>query len=115
MLGIGPAGEKIDVIIGAARLAWIDTVRGIAAGRLPLRRLSGLCLPDEHAAAVVHHRILHRGLQPSSFAGLHALVERADDAEREQHAGAGVADRRPRLDRLAVALAGYAHRATASL
>src|SRR6266403_3550389 len=115
MLGIGAAGEEIDVIVGATRLARIDAVRGVAAGRLPLCRLSGLRLPDEHAAAVMHDRILHRRLQPPALARRGPPVESADDAEREQHAGAGVADRRPRLDRLAVALAGNAHRAAASL
>src|SRR5712672_2967831 len=115
MLGIGTAGEEIDVIVGAARLARIDAVRGVAACRLPLRRLPGLRLPDEHAAAVMHDRILHRRLQPPALARRGPLIESADDAEREQHAGAGIADRRPRLDRLAVALAGNAHRAAASL
>ena len=115
MLGIGAAGQQIDVVVGAAGLARIDARWRIAAGRLARRRLPGLRLPDEHAAAVMHDRILHRRLQPPALAGRGALIERADDAEREQHAGAGVADRRPGLDRLAVALAGDAHRAAASL
>ena len=68
MLGIGPAGEQIDVIVGAARLARVDAVRRVAASRLPLRGLSGLRLPDEHAAAVMHDRILHRRLQPPALA-----------------------------------------------
>src|SRR6516165_11173401 len=115
MLRVGPAGEQIDVIVGAARLARIDAVRGVAACRLPLCRLSGLRLPDEHAAAVMHDRILHSCLQAPALTRRAPLIERADDAECEQHAGAGVADCRPRLDRLAVALAGNAHRAAASL
>src|SRR5580704_10765611 len=115
MLGIGPAGEQIDVVVGAARLARENTMRGVATGGLPLCRLARLGLPDKHAAAVMHDRILHCRLQPPALARRAPLIERADDAECEQHAGAGVADCRPRLDRLAVALAGDAHRAAASL
>src|SRR5690349_18672503 len=115
MLGVGAARQQIDVVVRTAGLARINTVRGVAAGRLTLRRFSGLCLSDEHPTAVMHDRILHCRLQPAALPGLHSLIERADNAEREQHAGAGIADRRPGLGRLAVALAGYAHRAAASL
>ena len=51
----------------------------------------------------------------AALAGCVALVEGADDAEAEEHAGAGVADRRAGLDRPAVDLAGDAHRAAAGL
>src|SRR5207253_1521153 len=79
------------------------------------RRLAGTSLGDEPAAAVMHDRILHRHLQPSALAGARAIEQRTDDAERHQHAGAGVADRRARLDRPTVALAGDAHRPTRGL
>src|SRR3984893_89041 len=45
-----------------------------------------------------------------ALAGARTIGARADDAERHQHAGAGVANRRAGLDRPAVALAGNAHR-----
>jgi hypothetical protein len=73
------------------------------------RRGAGARLGDEHAAAVMHDRILDRHLQPPALAGARTIEQRADDAERHQHAGAGVADRRAGLDRPAVALAGDAH------
>src|SRR6202035_5546079 len=53
---------------------------------------------------------LHRHLQPPALAGARPIEQRADDAERHQHAGAGVANRRAGLDRPAVALTGDAHR-----
>jgi hypothetical protein len=40
MIGIGTAGEQVDVIVWALGLAWINTVRDITADRLPLRRLN---------------------------------------------------------------------------
>src|SRR5260370_25953565 len=83
MLGIGRAGQQIDVVVGPAGLARKDPRRRIAAGRPTRRGLAGLCLSDEHAAAVMHDRILHRRLQTPALAGGIALVERADDAERE--------------------------------
>src|SRR5262252_1576554 len=116
MIGIGTAGKQIDVIVRAPRLAWINAGWGIVARRRTARRcLAASRLTDEHAAAVMHHRILHRRLQTPSFAGLGPLIEGADDAEREQHAGARVADRRSRLDRLAARLAGDAHCTAAGL
>src|SRR5262249_11361025 len=60
-------------------------------------------------------RILHRYLQPAPFAAAGAVEQGADDAEGHQHAGAGVADRRARLDRAAVPFAGNAHRAASGL
>ncbi len=47
----------------------------------------------------MHDRILHRQLQAAALAGRLLLVERAEDADRHQHAGAGVADRAAGLDR----------------
>src|SRR4029079_5822986 len=54
-------------------------------------------------------------LQPPTLAGTRAVEQRADDAERQQHAGAGVANRWAGLDRSAVALAGDTHRPTRCL
>ena len=63
----------------------------------------------------MHDRILHRHLQLLALAGARAVEQRADDAERHQHAGAGVADRRAGLDRPPARLAGDAHRAARGL
>src|SRR5258708_5927831 len=115
MLGVGAAGQEIDVVVRALGLARIDAMWRIAAGWLARRRFSAPRLIHEHASAVMHDRVLHRNLQLPALAGLVALVERADDAERQEHAGAGVANGRPGLDRRSVALAGDAHRAAASL
>ncbi len=41
---------------------------------------------------VVDHRVLHRHLQPPAFAGAVALAQRRENADRHQHAGAGVAE-----------------------
>ena len=49
------------------------------------------------------------------LAGGVALIKRAQDADRQQHAGPGVAEGRPRLARPPVALAGDRHRAAAGL
>jgi len=61
------------------------------------------------------HRVLHRHLQPPPLAGFGPLVECAQDADRHQHAGAGVAKARAGFDRRPVALAGDADRAARSL
>src|SRR2546427_12776890 len=61
------------------------------------------------------HRVLHRHLEPSALAGPLALVERGQDGQRHQHAGAGVAEARAGLDRRPVGLARHADRAAGSL
>src|SRR5207302_2056629 len=109
-LRVGAARHQEDVIVGAARLARIGPARRVVTWWPPRRRLAGTGMRDEHAAAVMHDRILHRHLEMPALAGTRAVKERADDRERHQHAGAGVPDRRAGLDRLAVLLAGNAHR-----
>src|SRR5262249_58320329 len=84
--------------------------RAVAGSRLPGR---GLGLKSE--ADIVQHRVLHRHLQAPALAGGAALVEGAQDADRHQHAGPGVAERGAGLDRRAVRLARDAHRAAGSL
>src|SRR5262249_26534183 len=115
MLGIGAAGQQVDIVVGAAWFARVDAAWRVVGGRPARRRLAATGLGDEAAAAVMHNRILHRHLQPPALAGACAIEQRADDAERHQHAGAGVADRGSGLDRPAVALAGDAHRTTRGL
>ena len=58
-------------------------------------------LRREGEADVVQHRVLHGDLQALALAGGLLLVERAQDADRQQHAGAGIAEGGPRLDRRA--------------
>src|ERR1700730_9869884 len=81
MLRVGAAGQQVDVIVGAARLARIDAAGRVVAGRPPWCRGTGACLCDEHAAAVMHDRILHRHLQPPALAGARPIEQRADDAD----------------------------------
>ena len=64
---------------------------------------------------VLQLRVLHCDLHPPAVAGRMALIKRAKDADRQQHAGAGVAQSRPRLARPPIALAGDRHRAAAGL
>src|SRR6516165_357895 len=61
------------------------------------------------------HRVLHRDLKPLSLAGAVALPQRGENADRHQHAGAGVAEGWARLDRRAVAISGDAGRAARGL
>src|SRR5207302_7957700 len=67
------------------------------------------------AACADDHQVVVGAQVAARLAGMHAIEQRADDAERHQHTGAGIADRRPGLDRPAVALAGDAHRPSRTL
>ena len=53
-------------------------------------------------AAQIEHAVLHRGEHLLAAAGAVALIERADDAEREMQARAGIADLRAGHQRRAV-------------
>jgi len=64
------------------------------------------------SAGVLQLRVPHCDLDPAAAAGGVALIERAQNADGQQHAGAGVAQGRPGLARAPVALAGDRHRAT---
>ncbi len=63
----------------------------------------------------MEHRVLHRHLQAATLAGLGTLVERAQDADRHQHAGAGIAEGGSRLHRRAVGIASNADGAAGGL
>src|SRR5215472_17848499 len=119
MLRIGVTGENIDVIIESAGLARINAGRRHAAGQwfgaIAHCRLAAARVLNKRAAGVLQLRILHRDLQPSPFAGGVALIERTENTDRQQHAGAGVARGRARLAGPAVAFAGDRHRAAAGL
>ena len=87
----------------------------LSAARPARLGIAGAVLRGERDADVVQHRVLHRDLQVLALAGFLAPIQRAEDGDRQQHAGAGIAERRSRLQRTAVALAGDAHRAAAGL
>src|ERR671922_20349 len=55
------------------------------------------------------HRVLHGNLDALAEAGAMALHQRGEDADDAVHAGARVADRRPRVRRRTVREAGDAH------
>src|SRR5271163_2837264 len=67
MLGVGTAGQQVDVVVGTAWLARVDAARRVVGGRPARRCPAGTGLSDEPAAAVMHHRILHRHLQPPAL------------------------------------------------
>src|SRR5262245_36082223 len=121
MLGIGAAAEDVDVVVIAARLGRVDAARCGCAGRA-LRAHAGRTLlvavlghDGKRGTNVVHDRVLHRELQAAALAGLFFLVQRAENADAHQHAGAGVTDRTARLDGPLTRFAGDAHRAAGGL
>src|SRR6266851_2295626 len=119
MFGIGTAGENIDVVIRPAGLARVEC-RGRQHGARPTAAATNLGLAAQLGARkrhphIVNHRVLHRHLQPPAFAGAVALVQGGEDADRHQHAGAGVAERGAWFDRRTVAISGDANRAAGGL
>ena len=58
---------------------------------------------------------LHRELETAALACLFFLVQRGENADAHQHAGASVADRTARLDGRPTRLTGDAHRAAGGL
>src|SRR6266851_3328100 len=119
MFGIGTAGENIDVVIRPAGLARVEC-RGRQHGARPTAAATNLGLAAQLGARkrhphIVNHRVLHRHLQPPAYAGAVALVQGGEDADRHQHAGAGVAERGAWFDRRTVAISGDADRAAGGL
>src|SRR6516225_293372 len=119
MFGVGAAGEDIDVIVRAARLARVEgggREQGVGATAAPsnLRLAAQLAARKRHSH-IMHHRVLHRDLQPPALAGTVASIEGSQDACRHQHAGSGVAERRPWLYRRTVGISGDADRTAGGL
>src|ERR1051326_4249104 len=120
MLGVGAAAEHINIIVRPAWLAWVEGRRHepallrLVAATAQLR-LPALLRARERHAHVMDHRVLHRDLQPPALAGLLPLVERAQNADRHQHPGPGVAKGGAGLHRRAVAITGDAGRAAGRL
>src|SRR5207245_1309762 len=119
VLGVGAARHDVDPVVGAVRRALIEAGWRVGAhDGLPAasrRRFPRARLHREAGAHVVEHRVLHRHLQPPSLAGSLTLDERAENRDRHQHAGAGVADARAGLDRRPGGLAGHADHAAGGL
>ena len=119
MLGVAATGHHIDPVVGSARLAWIQPGRRVGDARHltpgTSHGVAGAPLSGEVGPHVVQHRVLHRHLQPPALSGLAPLVQSAEDGDRHQHAGAGVADGYAGLHRLAAGLASHAHCAAAGL
>src|SRR6185437_48175 len=121
VLGIGAAAEDVDVVVIAARLGRVDAARCGCTGRAlraHARRTLLVAVPGhdgKRGADVVHDRVLHRELQAAALAGLFFLVQRSENADAHQHAGAGVADRTARLDGLPTSFASDAHRTAGGL
>src|SRR5215472_15518906 len=110
MLLVGPRRIDIAIVVGPTALARIGLARRIGAHDALIAHARSSMAPQILGsignATVIDHALLHRALDPLALAGELALIERRKDADRGVEAGAGVADRRTRLDRAAVGLAG---------
>src|SRR5262249_4558079 len=129
-------GDEIDVGVGIrlpalaledpSRLAAAGIVAG-ARGRLPEGNafailpvlgerpvLKPLLVAQLHAREI-EHAILHGAQHPLAAAGADALVERADDAEREMKPGARIPDLSAGDERRPLAEAGGGGRAAGAL
>src|SRR5215472_16128354 len=111
---VGARRIDIAIVVGPSALARISLARRIGAhDALVAHAWSSMApqiLGSIGNAAVIDDAVLHRALDALALAGELALVERRKDADRSVEAGAGVADRRTRLDRAAFGLAGDRHR-----
>src|SRR5215469_2823093 len=113
MLLVGARSIDIAVVVWPAALARIGLARRIGAHDALIAHARSSMAPQILGsigyAAVIDHAVLHRALDPLALAGELALIECGKDADRSVEAGSGVADRRTRLDRAAVGLAGDRH------
>src|SRR6516162_2733265 len=110
---VGTRRIDIAIVVWPAALARIGFARRIGAHDALIAHAWSSMAPQILGsignAAVIDDAVLHRALDPLALAGELALIERRKDADRGVEAGAGVADRRTRLDRAAVGLAGDRH------
>src|SRR5439155_2624215 len=113
MLLVGARSIDIAIVVWSAALAWIGLARRIGAHDALIAHARSSMAPQILGsignAAVIDDAVLHRALDPLALAGELALIERRKDADRSVQPGAGVADRRTRLDWAAVGLAGDRH------
>ena len=121
VLGIGAAGEDIDVVVRPARLARVERRGREAAGLRPAaaaahRRLAAQLGARERHAHVVDHRVLHRHLQAAALAGAGRARSSAPRMLIAISMPVPVSPkRRAGLDRRPVGLAGDADRAAGGL
>src|SRR5262244_1388966 len=110
---VGARRVDIAIVVWPAALAWIGFARRIGAHDALIAHTRSSMAPQILGsignAAVVDHAVLHRTADQLALAGELALIERPKDADCSVETGAGVADRRTRLDRAAVGLAGDRH------
>src|SRR5580692_4134101 len=120
-------GDEIDVGVGiglpalalqnAAGLAAAGIIAGARHGIAERNAFAKLAvflegtmgetlLVAQLDARQIEHTVLHRGGDALPLAGMGALIECGDDAEREMQAGAAVADLRAGHERQAVAETG---------
>src|SRR5215471_10429630 len=113
MLLVGTRSIDIAIVVWPAALARIGLARRIGAHDALIAHAWSSMAPQILGsignAAVIDDAVLHRALDPLALTGELALIERRKDADRSVEASAGVADRRTRLDRAAVGLAGDRH------
>src|SRR5215472_10853619 len=111
---VGARRIDIAIVVWPAALARVRLARRIGAHDALIAharsRMSPQILGSIGNAAVIDHAVLHRTADQLALAGELALIKRTKDADRSVQPGAGVADRRTRLDRAAVGLAGDRHR-----
>src|SRR5207244_8811974 len=113
MLLVGTRSIDIAIVVWPAALARIGLARRIGAHDALIAHTRSSMAPQILGsvgdAAVIDDAVLHRALDPLALSGELALIERRKDADRSVQPGAGVADRRTRLDRAAVGLTGDRH------
>src|ERR1700746_3632013 len=110
---VGSRSINIAIVVWPTALARIGLARRIGTHDALIaharRGMAPQILGSIGNAAVIDDAVLHRALDPLALAGKVALIERPKNADRSVQPGAGVADRRTRLDRAAVGLAGDRH------
>src|SRR5215467_13781313 len=110
---VGTRRIDIAIVVGPAALARIGLARRIGAHDALIAHARSSMAPQILGsigdAAVIDNAVLHRASDQLALASELALIERGKDADRSVQPGAGVADRRTRLDRAAVWLASNRH------
>src|SRR6516165_9391672 len=110
---VGTRRIDIAIVVWPAALARISLARRIGAHDALIAharsRMAPQILGSIGNAAVIDHAVLHRTADQLALAGELALIKRTKDADRSVQPRAGVTDRRTRLDRAAVGLAGDRH------
>ena len=119
MFRVGARGHNKHVIVRPSGRAGIQPHRRVVHTRhlrpAAFGRLAGQALGREVDAHVVHDRVLHRDLEAVALPGFTPLIKRAQDGDRHQHPGTGVAEREAGPDRRAIGLPGDAERAAGGL